>query len=455
MSKPICLVIAATAVLVICSRPLPAHAAPSVTVNRVSDQSPFAAGACLSDVDAALSPLGFNNGHGFENTPSFAVTPQGLVAAWTQDGGSVDGLGIVTAHSSDGGSTWAQSVPPALSICQSGLDALRVGDPRVVVDGNGTTFLSATAGEPDVRGTVMVSTSADGGATWSGPKTLNLLGLLGPNDYPTMSADPLDPHAVAIVWSEVFLAATWFARTTDDGATWSTPLPIRVTANTPESFNSLVTLPNGTLVDVFADGATTALLGAPVGGVVVGALRSTDHGSTWAETTIASLSAQGNAKEPVDPVVWPDGKVYVLLSDVDSGSGARVWKLFRSPDGAAWSEVATLPLRDDAFLGQLAQHVAITSDGTIGVLYDDHRNDVEGDPELTTDVWLTYSSDGGSTWSDLHLGGPFDLNTVPNGYVGDYEELHAVGADFGAVFALGAPAATEGPTDIFFARIPF
>jgi hypothetical protein len=236
----------------------------------------------------------------------------------------------------------------------------------------------------------MVSTSPDGGATWSGPKTLNLLGLLGPNDYPTMSADPLDPHAVAIVWSEVFLAATWFARTTDDGATWSTPVPIRITANTPESFNSLVTLPNGTLVDVFADGA-------PVGGVVVGALRSTDDGATWAETTIASLSAQGNENEPVDPVVGPDGAVYVLLSDVDSGSGARVWKLFRSPDGASWSEVVTLPLRHDAFLGPLAQHVAITSDGTIGVLYDDHRNDVEGDTELTTDVWLTYSDDGGVT----------------------------------------------------------
>jgi hypothetical protein len=47
------------------------------------------------------------------------------------------------------------------------------------------------------------------------------------------------------------------------------------------------------------------------------------------------------------------------------------------------------------------------------------------------------------------------LNTVPNGYVGDYEELHAMGNDLGAVFALGAPAATEGPTDIFFARISF
>ena len=72
-------------------------------------------------------------------------------------------------------------------------------------------------GEPDVRGAILVSTSPDGGATWSGPKTLNLLGLLGPNDYPTMSADPLDPRAVSIVWSEVFLAATWFARTTQLG----------------------------------------------------------------------------------------------------------------------------------------------------------------------------------------------------------------------------------------------
>jgi hypothetical protein len=147
--------------------------------------------------------------------------------------------------------------------------------------------------------------------------------------------------------------------------------------------------------------------------------------------------------------------VYVLIPDADNG--ATAWRLFRSFDGAAWSQVATVPLSDafdPTIRLDLIPHPAIASDGTIGVLYDDHRNDVPSDQELTTDVWLTHSRDGGVTWNDLHLGGPFDFNTIPGG-VGDYEELKAIGNDFGAVFALGAPAAVEGPADIFFARISF
>jgi hypothetical protein len=111
-------------------------------------------------------------------------------------------------------------------------------------------------------------------------------------------------------------------------------------------------------------------------------------------------------------------------------------------------------------LHALVPDLAIAADGTIAVLYDE----VSTDQAETTDVWLTYSRDGGQTWSDLHLGGPFGL-TAANGSVGDYQELHAIGEDLGAVFVLGpctgptvtesCPAATEGPTDIFFARISF
>lgn len=449
----------------------PAHAGPvpSVSVHRVSADSPFEPGACASDVDGALSPFGFDNAHGFEIAPTFAVSPHGLVAAWTQDGGAVDGLGIVAAHSADGGSTWTQNVPPALTICEQGGNAVRVITSRLVVDGKGTTFLSTVAGEPDARGAVTVSTSPDGGSTWSEPQPVSpALGLLGPNDYPTMSPDPADPHAVAITWDMPFVPSTWFARTSDDGATWTTPVPIEVPA--PGLIilgGSLVTLPDGTLVDVVSETEPTVALGGPdIGGrgVVVRAARSTDHGSTWSVATIAELSRRGDNQEPVDPAVGPDGAVYVLLSDIDPATGGRSWTVYRSPDGASWSPLANVPLRDDSFLDYLSQHVAVTSDGTIGALYDDHRNDVPHDDVLTTDVWLTYSHDGGATWNDLHVAGPFDLNAIPLGYLGDYQEMHAVGDAFEAVVVLGpctqqssasCPDATEGPGDVYFARISF
>ena len=422
----------------------PLLAAPTVTAHRVSGDSPFDPGACGSQIDVP-------NDHGYEIDPSFALSPKGLVAAWQQDGG----LGIVAAHSV-GGATWTQSVPPALSICQPGTNpSLRVFEPHVVVDGAGTTFL--LTGEYGIVPSVAVSTSPDGGATWSQPTTFTGGGMIS---NPAISVDGADPHATAITWiSHAPPDAVWFARTTDDGATWSTPVPIRLTPPGELVANaSMATLPNGTMVLVttdFPDGDLPTAYGLPAANAPgasrkVDALRSTDGGATWSETPIASLSPQGFG--PHDPAVGPDGSAYALVSDL-AGS-ERVWKLFRSIDGAVWSQAATIRLRDDVFPWP---SIAISSDGTIGVLYDDHRNDVPGDDALTTDVWLTLSRDGGVTWSDLHLGGPFDWNTAigNSNDANDYEQLHEIGNDFGAVFALGGPSATEGSTDIFYARISF
>jgi hypothetical protein len=233
---------------------------------------------------------------------------------------------------------------------------------------------------------------------------------------------------------------------------------------------SLVTLASGTLLAVTTDFSYSDLptaFGLPSANVAgiprtISAVRSTDNGATWSETPIASMGEQGLG--PRDPAIGPDGSVYVLISDVDGV--ARVWKLFRSSDdGASWSQLASVPLPDDAFPSrgdQSTPNIAVAADGTIGVLYDDHRNDTPDDAALTTDVWLTYSRDGGQTWSDLHLGGPFDLNA--SGSVEDYQALQTLGNGFAAMFLLGpctqqptdsCPEATDGPTDIFFARISF
>jgi len=421
---------------------------PSVTVSRASGESPFPAGSCESDLDAP-------DGHGYEDDATFVVSPQGLVAAWIQDGSPKEnGLGIVAARSTDGGITWTRNVPPALSICEDGGNTLRISDPRLVVSGAGTVFLSTVGGFPDPRAPVTISRSSDGGATWSEPKTISLLGA--PNQQPTVSADPSDPAAVAIVWAGRAPDATWFARTTDDGATWSVARPIRLTPPGAIGHDSLITLPDGTLVDVTTDNAllSGALDGPDVAGfgLQIHALRSVDGGASWSESTIVNLHTPGSSSDvgfPADPVVGPDGSANLLFPDRDGGT--TIWKLFRSRDGASWSQWATVPLRDGAFIPDLA----ITSDGTVGVLYD-----VTGGDGATTDVWLTSSRDG-SSWTDLHLGGPFDLAAA--GSVGGYQELHAIGNDFGAVFPLGpctgstatasCPAATDGPTDIFFAEI--
>jgi hypothetical protein len=76
--------------------------------------------------------------------------------------------------------------------------------------------------------------------------------------------------------------------------------------------------------------------------------------------------------------------------------------------------------------------VTVRSDGTIGVMYYDLRNNTADPAALPTDIWLTRSSDG-VTWRETHVSGPFDLSVAPvdDGlFVGDYQALTSIGAVF-------------------------
>ena len=260
-------------------------------------------------------------------------------------------------------------------------------------------------------------------------------------------------------------------------------MPIHAAQPGTVDIPNLVTLPDGTLVIVVWNDPFTSGKGIDVtqcGATVpdptpcrtpIYALRSTDHGVTWTESPIVTLPDVNwmvdAANVPPQPVVGPDGSVNVLIP-FDQGV-TRTWKLWSSQDGQRWSDTAiTVPLGRDVFPYSIAPSLAITSQGVIGVMYADHRLDDQPNQPCTngeecrTDQWLTYSADRGATWSTVHLGGPFDLNTVPGNWLGDIEDLHAIGPDFAAVFALGAcetgvsgcdAGATDGATDIFFARV--
>jgi hypothetical protein len=102
--------------------------------------------------------------------------------------------------------------------------------------------------------------------------------------------------------------------------------------------------------------------------------------------------------------------------------------------------------------------IAVDARGTVGVIWYDNRNDRPGDAARTTDVWFAHSADGGSSWSQTHVAGPFDFRTAlrPSGdlRLGEYQGLSGLrGRGFAAVFTQAAPQAKDGPTDIFFARI--
>ncbi len=95
--------------------------------------------------------------------------------------------------------------------------------------------------------------------------------------------------------------------------------------------------------------------------------------------------------------------------------------------------------------------VAVAADGTIGVTYYDFRNDTSS-PPLTTDYWIVHSHDGGATWTEDHVAGPFDMTNAPvaRGYfVGDYEGLASIGRSFVPLF-IQTTSSSSNMTDPFF-----
>jgi hypothetical protein len=114
-------------------------------------------------------------------------------------------------------------------------------------------------------------------------------------------------------------------------------------------------------------------------------------------------------------------------------------------------------------------NVAVASDGTVGLLYYDLRNNHDGN-HLITDAWLVRSSDHGVSFDESHVGGPFDLAATPPGArgVGEYQGLRGLPGGFAVAYTLGNPSGVgdqpvmgvvqpsslvnANPTDILFSR---
>jgi hypothetical protein len=99
--------------------------------------------------------------------------------------------------------------------------------------------------------------------------------------------------------------------------------------------------------------------------------------------------------------------------------------------------------------------VAVSADGTVGVSYYDFRNNT-ADTGVPTDAWFVHSHDGGATWSEQHVAGPFDIETAPVArgfFLGDYEGLATVGNDFLTFFVMTNSGNFANRTDVFSLRL--
>lgn len=440
---------------------------------RVSGASPYPAACNPSLAGARLYT-------GSEVEPHLAVhpaDPRHLVAAWQQDRWAAGGAnGIAAAVSADGGRSWlARS--PAFTRCSGGAYD-RATDPWLSFAADGVLHLIALAFDDpwhSARQAILASRSLDGGLSWSDPVALASestadLAL----DKCTVTADPGRQGHVYAVWDRLTgldgpaaqtTGPTWLARSTDGGATWEPPRPIHDPGPNAQTISAqIAVLPDGTLTCLLV--VITGLDASPSPATLV-LLRSTNAGIDWSGPfPVADLLAVGT-RDPATGQPVRDGAIVPQLA-VDRAGGAlhAVWQdarwsggardaiaLATSPDGGLhWSP----PIRvsQQASAAAFTPSVAVAASGRIGVSYYDFRASSAA-PGLWTVRWLATSADGGATWEERPVGGPFDLRLAPDAgglFVGDYQGL--VGLADGFVPLFGMSGGGVGASDVFALPAP-
>jgi hypothetical protein len=409
------------------------------------------------------------------------ANPQNLIAAWMVNGAEFTPgpTSIASASSIDGGLTWSETLVPRDFTCYPDLSTLNqhdtiegAFDPWVSMGADGTAYLAhidygiSTPTNPLGGTAVRVNFSTDGGRNWSDAVTVSEDRLIQNDDKVSLTADPLVAGRAWVVWVRLDLSVTtglpMISRTLDGGRTWSEPsvmfVPIGATIATDQQ---IVVLPDGSLVATFLQVLPQPLVlvqvvtASPqrtlIGPISFMATRSEDHGQTW---SIPVKIADVATLRAISPAVAPDGIVYAAWESPSADGSTTEILLARSTDeGRSWQGAGTVREATPSPNG-LNPTLAATSDGTLGVFFYDYRNDADpSDNVLTTDAWLRLSGDGGATWQEVHLGGPFDRNSVPNGAIGGYQGLAALPGAFGAAFTMGAPEAVRGSSDIFFTKV--
>ena len=425
---------------------------------------------------------------GWDQEATLAASAQGrLVTAWTQD--YADAISVAY---SDNGQSWTQ-VLPATTECTGGLDGFnsaydawlsvgpRSSDPAL----DRVVYLSSAVKRTgdlttDEYATV-VNRSLDGGRTWSPP--VEVTGRASKAEYldgSTVTADPYHAGVAYVTWrrGDYTFAnrSQYVAKTIDGGRTWSAP--VRLPAVQMPTAGNLAVLSDGTLLDVFVEVPPQPgfAIHNTNGPSTIRATRSTDGGATWSPPSLVAV-ADPRLMVMARVAVAPDGSVFVSWQRAStddtnpsfalmlsrSGDGGRTW----APPQAAGAAIPGPPEYGSHGTIAAAPSLAVAADGTLGIGFYDHRNDVAGSsPPKITDYWFRWSSDGGTTWRERHLAGPFDQTTAPSdqgpvccpGFLGDSQGIAPVPGGFALTYTLAGPLAVSSPsdgatTDIFFSRV--
>lgn len=319
---------------------------------------------------------------------------------------------ILFSRSLDGGATF--SAPISLSNPKS----IPTG-PRIAVDAhNGINVVWTDS--PSVNLDVFFARSTDGGATFSSPVNVSHSSASNAPGSPQLAADSAGD--IFVVWEDDGVLGILFSRSVDGGTTFSAP--IMVSTNTTGSFlPELAVGSTGNVYLVWEDDTSS--------NAGISFSRSLDQGQTFA----APKTLSGGNNNCTNPQINSDlaGNLNVVWEN-DSPGNFEVFFSRSTDSGLNFSAPLNVSNRSGFSTAPL---VAAEPAGGIDVIWLDTTP-----PATNTDVFFSRSADGGTTFSpSANLSNSTFFSNNP-----------ALAVDFAGNINVVWQNSASGPNDIFFAR---
>jgi hypothetical protein len=393
--------------------------------------------------------------HQTEVEPDTFSSGSTIVAAFqvgrVYDGGA---CAIGFATSTDNGADWATGLLPGITKWVSGGSNDRASDPSVAYDAKHNVWLISSLTLLDSGGvhanSVVTSRSTDGGLAWSAPFTTATGGDPDKNwiACDNTSTSPFFGHCYTEWDNSGAGNLLQMSTSTDGGRTWSPP----ATNNAGVIGGQPLVRPNGTVI-VPIDNANMTAVGAffsTNGGASWSAVTTI--------ATISHHAVAGGLREGPLPSAEIDrgGRVYVAWADcrfrTSCNANDIVLTYSLNATGTSWSSVRRVPLDAtssgiDHFIPGLAVNEASSgSTGQLGLTYYFYPS---GSTQLS--VGFVSSTSAGKTWSTpttLAQGMPtrWTATTNQGRMVGDYIST-SFGSDnlaHGVFSTASAPATGAG-----------
>ncbi|HTZ98365.1 MAG TPA: sialidase family protein [Terriglobales bacterium] len=355
------------------------------------------------------------------------------------DGGGAD-LGFAT--STNGGATWTHGFLPGITTFYKGGKYTAISDPSVTYDAAHGKWLITGIAIIDGTGVGVTASSSSDGLTWNNPVSVHQTNGFDDKDWVTCDSTASSPfygHCYAEWDAAADGDQVEMSTSTDGGQTWSAPF------NVPGAFGlggQPLVLPNGTAVVPFEGNgiqAFTSTDGGKTWGNVVIVANISDHGEGGELRSGPLPSAE----------VDGGGTVYLVWQDCRfrTGCSSNDIVLSTSKDGKTWSTVSRVPIDPvtstvDHFIPGIAADSA--TPGHLGLTF--YFYPVSNCSLSTCKLGVGYisSHNGGTTWTTGKVLGVGMNNTwlanTSGGYmVGDYISTSFVNGKAYGVFAGALP----------------